>query len=105
MSAFDAVMRWLWVEGQHQDDLPALLDGLLRRLVAAGVAVDRAAFGIELLHPHYRFHTMLWTATAGVTDVQPLPFSMQSAPAYVDSPINAVNRSGVALRRRLLGPD
>lgn len=105
MSAFDAVMRWLWVEGQHQDDLPALLDGLLRRLVAAGVAVDRAAFGIELLHPHYRFHTMMWTATAGVTDVQPLPFSMQSAPAYTDSPINAVTRSGVALRRRLVGAD
>lgn len=105
MSPFDAVMRWLWAEGQHAHDLPAFVDGLITRLVAAGVAIERAAFGIELLHPHYRFHTMLWTAGVGVTDVQPLPFSMQSAPAYVDSPIHAVNRSGVALRRRLIGED
>lgn len=105
MIDLDAIARWLWVEGQHLPDLPALLDALLRRIVAADVPIDRAAFGITLLHPHDRFQTMMWTAAQGITQVQPLPFSMQRAPAYTQSPIHAVNRTGQPLRRRLVGPD
>lgn len=100
------VADWLVAEGRLLADPVALVDGFCRRLIAAGLPLQRVRIGQSITHPLLTAWGVVWTTARGgeafVIDRKVLATS-----AFLGSPYEAVLNSRRPLRRPLtgLGPD
>ncbi|SDC62168.1 adenylate/guanylate cyclase domain-containing protein [Ruegeria marina] len=58
------ITRWLLTGARAKANLAAVLDGLVARLTAAGLRIDRATIGAPLMHPIARSSFSIWTPLA-----------------------------------------
>ncbi|KGM30232.1 GAF domain-containing protein, partial [Inquilinus limosus] len=100
------VTDWLVAEGRLLADPVALVDGFCRRLIAAGLPLQRVRIGQSITHPLLTAWGVVWTTARGgeeyVIDRKVLLTS-----TFLGSPYEAVLVSRRPLRRALtaLGPD
>jgi adenylate cyclase len=96
--------RWL-VDGAPGAPRPEqVVDGLCRRLVAAGVALGRVAVYVRTLHPNTIGVTFIWRPGKEV-EIFRAPRTIIDDPDFLMSPLRAAFDEGKGLRRRLADPD
>lgn len=100
------VADWLVAEGRVLADPVALVDAFCRRLIAAGLPLQRVRIGQSITHPLLSAWGVVWTPDKGGEDYV-IDRKVLATNAFVGSPFEAVIRSRRPLRRRLagLGPD
>lgn len=100
------VADWLVAEGRLLTDPVALVDAFCRRLIVAGVPLQRVRIGQSITHPLLSAWGVVWTAAKGGEDYV-IDRKVLATSTFVGSPFEAVIRSRQPLRRRLdgLGPD
>ncbi|MEN2980229.1 adenylate/guanylate cyclase domain-containing protein [Tistrella bauzanensis] len=98
----DPIAEWLAQEGPR---LPVaeLVDGVARRLAAAGVPIDRASLHLRLLDPQFRGVSVEWRPDRPVEAVHRV-HGVELTDAYLRSPFQLVVEHGAGVRRRLTGP-
>lgn len=100
------VADWLVAEGRLLADPVALVESFCRRLIAAGLPLQRVRIGQSITHPLLTAWGVVWTTARGgeefIVDRKVLVTS-----TFLGSPYEAVMRSRRPLRRSLagLGPD
>ncbi|MGL4964847.1 MAG: adenylate/guanylate cyclase domain-containing protein [Inquilinus sp.] len=100
------VADWLVAEGRLLTDPVALVDAFCRRLIAAGVPLQRVRIGQSITHPLLSAWGVVWTPAKG-GEAYVIDRKVLATSTFVGSPFEAVIRSREPLRRRLagLGPD
>lgn len=102
-AAIDALFAWLLDGARPCASAEELATGVCRRLIAAGVPVDRFALFTTVLHPNLVGWRFSWTPEGGArADLGEL--GLFSTDEYMANPLPAVAESQQPLRRRL-GPD
>ena len=93
------VMDWLLHKGRMIPSPETLLDQLCRRLVAAGMPLDRVGVFIWTLHPLYFGIRLFWNGDG----VQVLPGErhLQTSDEYLASPTVRIRAGERVIRRRL----
>jgi len=100
------VAEWLVAEGRLLAEPVALVDAFCRRLIAAGLPLQRVRIGQSITHPLLSAWGVVWTAAEGGEEYA-IDRKVLATSTFVGSPFEAVIRSRRPLRRRLvgLGPD
>ena len=96
--------EWLIDGARSAPEAPDVLDQLVRRLVDAGLTLWRVAVFVRTLHPNVMGRRFSWRRGEAVS-VAAAPYQMFDSPAFKDSPVDRVYRTGAPVRRRLLEPD
>jgi adenylate cyclase len=96
------VLDWLVTEGRRLPDPGALVKGLGRRLVEAGVPLYRVSFHVRTLHPQLMGESVRWRRTAPdeVEDFR-APRGIELTDAFLRSPMRALIEGAGGLRQRL----
>ncbi|MBA3516119.1 MAG: adenylate/guanylate cyclase domain-containing protein [Rhizobiales bacterium] len=85
-----APLAWL-MSGAAADGGPAeLLDGLIARLVAAGVPIERATLHMSMLHPQLLGVTANWRADLGVYDEVEVHAHVRETAEHLTSPLRTL---------------
>jgi hypothetical protein len=93
----DSLVRF----GLEQDDLGALLEGVIARLRQAGFALRRAMVGSDDLHPVIGGISYRWRPEAGVEEsVWERTFDIESSDSWLRSPLFALIESEAGELRR-----
>ncbi len=98
------IIAWLLTEGRALPDAGAVLEGLARRLVAAGVPVWRMTLHLPQLHPVLTGASYEWRSDIGHATERQLARHMLSSIFYYNSPVALMHRTGLPVRRCLAGP-
>ncbi|TMV04786.1 adenylate/guanylate cyclase domain-containing protein [Ruegeria sediminis] len=61
------ITTWLLTRGRSARDIAAMLDGLCRNLLEAGLRLERATVGAPLMHPIARSCFAIWHPESGAT--------------------------------------
>jgi adenylate cyclase len=88
-------------EGRHLSNMREFGDQMCRRIVAAGIPIQRAFCSTKTLHPEVYGTAYLWRRDQPGAERLTAPHGFQRTDEMVSSPIVAVEKSGVMLRRRL----
>lgn len=88
-------------ERQRRFRTPLLLDRFARRLVEAGLPLDRVSLHIPQLHPQLSARSLIWDAEAGGAVEADHQHSARHLPTYVASPVKPIFEGGPPIRRRL----
>lgn len=99
------LIDWLLSEARALAGPGLLLDGIVRRLVDAGLPVERATIHLPALHPQMAALGYFWLATSGVSEERRVDRRISTSHTYHHSPIAMMHRTGQIVRRRLVGPD
>ena len=85
------VLDWLVTEGRRLPDPGALVKGLGRRLVEAGVPLYRVSFHVRTLHPQLMGESVRWRRTAP-DEVEEFraPRGIELTDAFLRSPMRAL---------------
>lgn len=102
-AAIDDLVDWM-IDGARPGGLNRMLDGIGRRLVAAGLPIGRFALFVDTLHPNVAGRRFLWTPEGGVAMTEG-GIDLHSRDEYVKNPLPAVTSKQVAIRRRLTNPN
>jgi len=81
-----------------------VFDQFCRLLRAAGVPLDRSSLSLHRLHPLMVARTFHWDIDSGGALAVDRTHEVADHPAYRASPIAAMARDGMPIRRRLLDP-
>lgn len=103
---FEASLEdWLLDHALRTVELDALVDGLCRRVLAAGIPIRRCSVAWSILHPLFDAESVIWQRDGGPVFNQ-FPHEELERDAWARSPIRhmLVNDLDV-LRRRLAGPE
>lgn len=102
-AAIDAMYAWMLEGARPCASANDLADGVCRRLVAAGIPLDRFALFTTVLHPNLVGWRFSWTLGEGArADLGEL--GLFATDEYTANPVPVVSESQEPLRRRL-GPD
>lgn len=107
--AIDGLVAWM-IDGARPDtdgiERPGgqRIDDICRRLVAAGVPIDRFALFVNTLHPNIAGRRFTWTPDQGVA-MADAPIGLFSRDEYTRNPLPKVTTERVSIRRRLNDPD
>ena len=96
-------MDWLLRKGRMLASPETLLDQLCRRLVTAGMPLDRVNVFIWTLHPLYFGIRLAWTHEG--VQVLPGTQSVKNSDQYRVSPVVRIREGERLIRRRLCDPD
>jgi adenylate cyclase len=102
--AIDRLIAWMVDGARPSSDAKQIIDGICKRLVAAGVPVARFALFIYTLHPNLIGWRFTWTPEGGVQK-SPGPVGLFSTDEYTLNPLPAVIETKVSIRRKLADPD
>jgi adenylate cyclase len=103
VAAIDELVDWMIDGARPGGTAPQLIEGISRRLVGAGVPVDRFALFVETLHPNVAGRRFLWTPEGGVV-MSEGGIDLYSRDEYVKNPLPVVTAKQVTIRRRLNNP-
>jgi adenylate cyclase len=95
------VVIWLMREGRHITHMREFGDEMCRRIVAAGIPIQRAFCSTKTLHPEVYGTAYLWRRDQPGAERLTARHGFQRTDEMVTSPVVAVEKSGVMLRRRL----
>ena len=99
------IIDWLLDERLHVAKTTFLLDGFSRKLVQAGVPLDRVNMNILQLDPKLRARGLIWDREAGGAIEQGILHGIEETDRYLDSPIRKIFDGGPPVRRRIEAPD
>jgi adenylate cyclase len=88
-AAAPGLTQWLLREGRFLPDNGVLLSQFCERVVAAGVALDRAALHLRALHARYRGVSRIWRPGEPL-DERYLDHGIEKTATYLESPVRAV---------------
>ncbi|QQS12776.1 MAG: adenylate/guanylate cyclase domain-containing protein [Rhodospirillales bacterium] len=100
----DAIEAWLLGPAAREDDLLALFESLMWRLVAAGLALDRASLHVGTLHPQVFGFAWNWNRADGGCDEVRVGEAALASDAYRRNPLFGVIENGLAFRARTDDP-
>ncbi|WP_207062229.1 adenylate/guanylate cyclase domain-containing protein [Motiliproteus sp. SC1-56] len=95
------MIAWLLREGRLLPDAATLTAALGRRLLEAGLPVDRVRVSLRTLNPLVVGRAFTWWQDRDAVEVFNPPHSILDSPDYLGSPIEAVHRSARPYRCRL----
>jgi adenylate cyclase len=99
------VADWLLSGDASAKGLAELLDGLMTRLVAAGLPFDRATFHIGTLHPQVLGFTANWNPRRGTCTELRVNVHVRETPDFKLSPLRPVIDERTAIRLNPQDPD
>jgi adenylate cyclase len=100
-----AIAGWLLREGRRIAAPEELLDQLCRRLLDAGVPIDRVGLHARTLHPLVAGTRVLWRSGERAVEETAYAHGPELDQAFLGSPLHVVYSTGRPVRRRLEGPD
>jgi len=99
------VVAWMLHEGRRNTHMREFGDEMCRRVVEAGIPLWRAFCGIHTLHPQITATAYVWRRGEGTAERRTLAHGTEKTPAFMQSPLAEVRRTGRTIRRRLGDPD
>ncbi len=97
------IVAWLMDEERVRPArTPFLLDRFVRRLIEAGLPVERASLHIRQLHPELAGRSLVWDRDSGGAVELGHKYSVRDLPAYLASPVKVIYEGGGAIRRCLM---
>jgi adenylate cyclase len=102
-AAIDELVDWMIDGARPSASARQIIDGICRRVVGAGVPVDRFALFINTLHPNVAGRRFTWTPEDGVA-MRDGSLGLFTREEYVRNPLPTVTTKQVSIRRRLNNP-
>lgn len=100
------VVAWMLHEGRTNTHMRQFGDEMCRRVVEAGIPLWRAFCAIRTLHPQIVASAYVWRRGETGAERRLAEHGIEKKnPAFSNSPLTEVSRTGKALRRRLADPD
>ena len=100
-----AVNDWLMERALEDTDIDAIVEGMVSRLVAAGIPIERVMVGFKTLHPLYEGVSYIWSKDQGRVERSLHLDVREKNPAWLDSPMKWMSDNDVTfMRRHLIGP-
>jgi adenylate cyclase len=99
------VVAWMLHEGRAITHMREFGDGMCRRVVEAGIPIWRAFCAIRTLHPQIAASAYVWRRGETGAQRRTAEHGIEKNPAFAQSPLTEVTRTGVAIRRRLADPE
>ncbi|MFQ5958587.1 MAG: adenylate/guanylate cyclase domain-containing protein [Alphaproteobacteria bacterium] len=97
----EAASAWLIGEARTAGGPRAQLEGLCRRLLAAGLPLYRASFNLQTLHPQLRAQSFVWHRVTGDAVAYDVSRDADTSPEYLTSTVAAINGGAGGVRCRL----
>jgi len=99
------VIEWLIKEGRFTaHNMRATGDRLAEHILAAGIPVARAFFGVRTLHPQIAATAYIWQRGRGTERIT-ASWDDTSSPEFLNAPSAYLRQSGEMARHRLDAPD
>ncbi|HEX3409577.1 MAG TPA: adenylate/guanylate cyclase domain-containing protein [Candidatus Binataceae bacterium] len=98
------VVGWMLHEGRINTHMREFGDDMCRRVVEAGIPLWRAFCGIRTLHPQIAATAYVWRRGQGTAERRTALHGIEKTPAFTQSPLAEVSRSGRMMRQRLDQP-
>jgi adenylate cyclase len=95
------VVAWMLHEGRSNTHMREFGDDMCRRVVEAGIPLWRAFCGIRTLHPQIAATAYVWRRGQGTAERRTALHGIEKTPAFTQSPLAEVTRTGRTMRRRL----
>ncbi len=102
-AAIDGLVAWMIDGARPSANADDFIDAICRRLVAAGVTIDRFALFVDTLHPNMSGLRFTWTPNDGVSRSEG-PVDLFAREDYRRNPLPLVTRKHMSVRRRLTDP-
>lgn len=100
-----AVNDWLMERALDDTDIDAIVEGMVSRLVAAGIPIERVMVGFKTLHPLYEGVSYIWSKDEGRVERSLHLDVREKNPDWLDSPMKWMSDNDVTfMRRHLIGP-
>ena len=99
------VVTWMMREGRHMTHMREFGDEMCRRIVTAGIPIWRAFCSTRTLHPEVYATAYVWRRDQPGAERLTALHGFQNSEGIASSPIMAVEKSGIAIRRRLHDPN
>jgi adenylate cyclase len=96
-----SIASWLAEHGGARIEPEALLSALCEQLLAAGLPLSRASFGVPTLHPQICGYQVIWQRGAGSVTKTRHESDTPSTSYYLASPMWVLDQGAAAVRRRL----
>ncbi len=101
----EEIEAWLLADAMGEDDLLALFEGFVWRLVAAGLPVDRASLHVGTLHPQLYGFAWNWSRADGLCDEVKVSEEVLETDAYRSNPLFRVIEYGETFRAETADPE
>jgi len=95
------VVAWMLHEGRANTHMRQFGDDMCRRVVEAGIPLWRAFCAIRTLHPQIAASVYVWRRGETGAQRRTAEHGIEKTPAFAQSPLTEVARTGRTIRRRL----
>ena len=95
------IIDWLLDEGRFLAGIDDLIAQLGDRMLAAGAPLWRLRLSMRTLHPLITGVTAMWERDRGAVTSITSPHGLEGRSGYIGSPLEIINRTGTAFRKRL----
>jgi adenylate cyclase len=99
------VVAWMLHEGRANTHMREFGDDMCRRVVEAGIPLWRAFCAIRTLHPQIAASVYVWRRGETGATRRTAEHGIEKTPAFAQSPLTEVSRTGQTIRRRLADPE
>jgi adenylate cyclase len=100
----DPIFDWLLGDAPSLPSCRHVLEGLIDRLNAEGMALHRAALGIGVLHPELLAKAYTWDRGGRYVSETEIHHGIETTDQYLESPFRPLNEGELFVRQRLVGP-
>ena len=97
------IIKWLLDEGRLLGDVDITVSQLGHKLQACGAPLWRLRLSMRTLHPLIAAFSSVWERDAERTERIETPHGLEGRSGYIGSPLEIINRTGTAFRKRLAG--
>lgn len=97
------IIKWLLAEGRLLADVDETVLQLGEKLRASGAPLWRLRLSMRTLHPLIAAFSSVWERDASTTARIETPHGLEGRSGYIGSPLEIINRTGSAFRKRLAG--
>ncbi len=95
------IIDWLLEEGRFLASVDDLVKALGERMHASGAPLSRLRLSMRTLHPLLAALTSVWERDSESTTYIETPHGLEGRSGYIGSPLEIINRTGTAFRKRL----
>ncbi len=97
------IIKWLLAEGRLLADVDDAVHQLGEKLQASGAPLWRLRLSMRTLHPLIAAFSSVWERDAKSTERIETPHGLEGRSGYIGSPLEIINRTDGAFRKRLAG--